>query len=91
MPLSRPRFTQRPEIWLALLALGALIYTLADILAPFVAGLLLAYLGHPLVRRLSTSWFPRPLAALVVVGSFLGLGLGFLVLLFPLLARISCN
>ncbi|WP_297453361.1 AI-2E family transporter [Ferrovum sp.] len=87
MPLSRPRFTQRPEIWLALLALGALIYTLADILAPFVAGLLLAYLGHPLVRRLSTSWFPRPLAALVVVGSFLGLGLGFLVLLFPLLAH----
>lgn len=67
--------------------LVALIYALSDILAPFVAGLLLGYLGHPLVDRLSQRWLPRPLAALLIVLGLIGLGSGFLLLLLPLLTH----
>ncbi|NDU85996.1 MAG: AI-2E family transporter [Ferrovum sp.] len=86
MPLLRPA-PRRPWAWIFAIVLAGLVYFLADILTPFVAGLLLAYLGHPLVNRLVRPWFPRFLAALVVVVGFISLGIAFLLLLFPLLAR----
>ena len=40
-------------LWLAaLLLLGWLVYQLSPILSPFLVGILLAYLGDPLVDRL---------------------------------------
>ncbi|MDA8416351.1 MAG: AI-2E family transporter [Betaproteobacteria bacterium] len=67
--------------------LVGLIYALSDILAPFVAGLLLGYLGHPLVDRLNVRWLPRSLAALLIVLALIGLGSSFLLLLLPLLTH----
>ncbi len=87
MPPSRPPSPRIAGYWIALLALAALVYTLSDILAPFVAGLMLAYLGHPLMTRLTQRRVPPSAAALTIVLTLIGLGSGFLLLLVPLLAR----
>lgn len=53
--------------WLTVaVILMALIYLLAPILLPFVAGALLAYLGDPLVDRLETWKISRTLSVVVV-------------------------
>lgn len=67
--------------WLTLVliaAAGALIYLLAPILMPFVAGFLLAYLGNPLVDRLSRWKLPRVLSVSIV---FAVITLAFLILI----------
>jgi predicted PurR-regulated permease PerM len=48
------------------LAIIALIYLLAPILTPFILGLLIAYMGSPLVRALHRYKIPRTLGVLVV-------------------------
>lgn len=72
--------------WLAMFSMtGVLLYLLAPILLPFVAGALLAYLGDPLVDRLETYKLSRTTSVLivfVVVFSFL---IPFFILLIPLL------
>ncbi len=53
--------------WLALFVVAsALLYLLAPILLPFIAGALLAYLGDPLVDRLETFKISRTLSVVVV-------------------------
>ncbi|HBT56221.1 MAG TPA: AI-2E family transporter, partial [Pseudomonas sp.] len=53
--------------WAAgLAALLALIYFLQPILAPFLIGMLLAYLGDPLVDRLEARGLSRTLGVVVV-------------------------
>lgn len=55
--------------WLTLVLVavtGGLIYLLAPILMPFVIGFLLAYLGNPLVERLSRWKLPRVLSVSIV-------------------------
>jgi len=53
--------------WLAIfLIFSALLYLLAPILLPFVAGALLAYLGDPLVDRMEKLNISRTLAVVVV-------------------------
>ena len=69
------------------LLLVALVYLLEPILFPFLVGVLLAYLGDPLVDRLEVRGLSRTWAVVVV---FVGLSLGFgllLLLLIPLLGR----
>jgi len=50
----------------AVLAGGVVIYALAPVLAPFLTGALLAYLGDPLVGRLVRLGLPRTLAVVAV-------------------------
>ncbi len=45
---------------------GILLYLLAPVLSPFLAGAMLAYLGDPLVDRLETYKLPRTTAVVVV-------------------------
>lgn len=73
--------------WLIAVAiLGWLIYLLAPVLTPFVASILLAYIGDPLADRLERWKFPRTLAVVAVfLLTFLVLGL--LVLLVGPLIR----
>ena len=53
--------------WLVAIALaGWLIYLLAPILTPFVAGALLAYIGDPLADRLERFRLPRAIAVVFV-------------------------
>lgn len=85
---TRPASSRRPiEFWIVPIILAGLIYVLSDILAPFVAGLLLAYLGHPLVDWLARHRLPRSVAALIVVLGLIALGAGFLILMLPLLVH----
>lgn len=74
--------------WLSLtLFLLALIYFLSPILMPFVISLLLAYLGNPLVNKLSAFKLPRSLGALIVFLLFLSFFFLLLFLLIPLVEK----
>jgi predicted PurR-regulated permease PerM len=73
--------------WLA--ALGVfllLVYVLRDVLLPFVAGLVLAYLLDPLADRLEKLGIGRLGASLVILIVFVLLFVGVLVVVVPLLA-----
>ena len=77
----------RPSVlWLATLAAVAVVVVLLrDILLPFVAGIVLAYLLDPVVERIERLGVNRTVAALGIVGIFIiGVG-GVLVLVTPLL------
>jgi predicted PurR-regulated permease PerM len=72
--------------WFAIgLALLLLLYVLAPILAPFVLAGILAYIGNPLVERLSRHRLPRVLAVLVVLGGLVVLSAGLVLIVLPLL------
>jgi len=72
--------------WLALFTITAwLLYLLAPILLPFVAGALLAYLGDPLVDRLETYKLSRTTSVLIVFVVVFAIMLPFFVLIIPLL------
>jgi predicted PurR-regulated permease PerM len=68
--------------WLAgLVIVGLLLRLVSDILLPFAAGLIIAYLLNPLCDRLERARLPRALASLVVLLGFLvAFGLVLLVL-----------
>ncbi len=72
--------------WLIAIALvGWLLYLLAPILTPFVAGALLAYIGDPLADRLQAFKLPRTIAVVVVfLLTFLSIGL-LILLVLPLI------
>jgi predicted PurR-regulated permease PerM len=72
--------------WLgALAAFILIIWLLHDMLLPFVAGTALAYLLNPAADRLEGLGFPRILATLVVIGSFVLFFVVAGILLFPIL------
>ncbi|MEX6500955.1 AI-2E family transporter [Pseudomonas zhanjiangensis] len=78
----------RRWLWMAGLALGGwLLYQLLPILSPFLIGVLLAYLGDPLVDRLER-WKLSRTAGVILVFSLFGLVLALLLLvLVPMLGK----
>jgi predicted PurR-regulated permease PerM len=73
--------------WLTALAvLIALIWLLRDVLMPFAAGLVLAYLLDPLADRLEKWGIGRPGATLLILVLFVTLFIGLLIVVAPLLA-----
>jgi predicted PurR-regulated permease PerM len=77
----------RPIIfWITMLAaLIAVIVLLREVLLPFVAGLLLAYLLDPLATRLERLGMSRLIATLTIVGLFVVGIAGFIFLMAPML------
>ena len=72
--------------WLTIALISAgLLYLLAPILLPFVAGALLAYLGDPLVDRLEKWKISRTLSVVVVFFAIFLIMLPILLYLVPLL------
>lgn len=77
------------RLWIVvgIIGLGALLYLLGPILAPFIISALLAWLGDPIADRLETWRFPRALAVLVVfIGTFIVIGL-LVLLIAPMVGR----
>jgi predicted PurR-regulated permease PerM len=72
--------------WLAIFSVTSiLLYLLAPILLPFIAGALLAYLGDPLVDRLETYKISRTNSVVIVFVVVFAFLLPFFVILIPLL------
>ena len=71
----------------ALLAFAVLLWLLRDVLTPFAAGLVLAYLLDPLADRLEKWRIGRLGAALIIVIAFVAVFVGVLILIAPLLAN----
>ncbi|UVE16615.1 AI-2E family transporter [Pseudomonas sp. LS44] len=72
---------------LGLILLGGLLYLLHPILSPFLIGILLAYLGDPLVDRLERWRLSRTWSVVVVFTLFSVLLLVLLLVLIPMLGR----
>lgn len=66
---------------------GWLIYLLAPILTPFLVGALLAYLGNPLVTRLTRLRLPRALAVVLVFLLFAAIIAVLLIFIVPAFQR----
>ncbi|WP_425929893.1 AI-2E family transporter [Pseudomonas sp. NyZ201] len=78
----------RRWMWpIALLVLGILLYLLHGILSPFLVGILLAYLGDPLVDRLERMGLSRTAGVAVVFALFSLVLLAMLLVLIPMLAK----
>ncbi|MCQ4271447.1 AI-2E family transporter [Pseudomonas kuykendallii] len=75
-------------LWLiGLLLAGWLIYLLTPILSPFLIGVLLAYLGDPLVDRLERWKLSRTLAVVAVFALFSLILLAALLIVLPMLGK----
>ncbi len=75
-------------LWLvALFLIGWLIYQLSPILSPFLVGILLAYLGDPLVDRLERWKLSRTWGVILVFTLFTLLCLLLLLVLVPMLGK----
>jgi predicted PurR-regulated permease PerM len=74
--------------WLAIaLVAGGLLYALSAILAPFLAGAILAYILNPLVGRLTGRYLPRIVAVVLVILFALALVVALALVILPLLVR----
>jgi predicted PurR-regulated permease PerM len=80
-------FERQVAFWLAtFVIIILLLWLLSDILLPFVAGMVIAYLLDPLTNRLERIGVNRRFAALLIVGLFVLLVVVLLLVLVPLLA-----
>ncbi|MGQ7817706.1 AI-2E family transporter [Metapseudomonas furukawaii] len=78
----------RRWLWLGgFLLLGWLLYQLHPVLSPFLVGMLLAYLGDPLVDRLERLGLSRTWGVVLVFGLFALILLAMLLVLVPMLGR----
>ncbi|MFJ4434171.1 AI-2E family transporter [Pseudomonas sp. NPDC089395] len=78
----------RRWIWLgAALLIAVLLYSLHNILSPFLVGILLAYLADPLVDRLERLGLSRTWGVVVVFSLFTLILLALLLVLVPMLAK----
>ena len=85
MTTTRPESVFNSRVLIVLALVAGLVYTLSAILMPFVLGILLAYVCHPLAQRLLRRGWPPALAALLVM-LILGVIVGaFGVLVLPML------
>jgi predicted PurR-regulated permease PerM len=80
-------FERQLAFWLATLVfIILLLWLLSDILLPFVAGMVIAYLLDPLTNRLERIGVNRRFAALLIVGAFVLIFVALMLVLVPLLA-----
>ena len=81
-----PPLAARQYLWIvgAVLVFAAALHWLGPILTPFLVGVILAYLGTPIVNRCSRAGIPRTLATLLAVVLIMSLVLGLLLVIFPL-------
>ena len=81
------RFFNRLQWALLLVGVGLLLYVLGPVLTPFVAAVLLAWLGDPVVDRLQARGMSRDRGVRLVFGTMLTVFIVLLVVVIPLLER----
>jgi len=80
--------TRQVTFWAITIAVfGLILWLLHDVLLPFVAGLVLAYLLNPLANRIERAGAGRLIAALTIVGGFVLGSLLLIILVAPLLGN----
>lgn len=87
-PLLTPQAAFARAAWpwaLAATVVVVLIYLLAPVLTPFLVGIMLAYVGNPLVDRLCRWRVPRALAAVLVLAAAWLLIIVMVLMLIPLI------
>lgn len=86
----KPTLLAEPRLWawlaIALVA-GWLVYLLSPILAPFLAGAILAYVFNPLVGRLTGRYLPRVAAVVLVLLLALAAVSALLLVIVPLFVK----
>src|SRR5436190_17493485 len=79
--------TRQMMFWVLTLVVGLFVlYVLREILLPFVAGMVLAYLLDPLANRLERIGINRLAATLVIIGTVVLLFVILILLFVPVLA-----
>src|SRR3954464_13536713 len=74
--------------WVAALAvLIAVLWLLSDVLLPFVAGMVLAYLLDPIARRAERLGIARPISALIILTIVIGAFVVVAMLVTPVLSQ----
>ncbi len=87
MPLPPP--VKTALIWLGLAAIALwLMWLLGSVLMPFLVGMTLAYVLHPVVERLKRWRIPRPVGATLAIVVSIGLVTGLFLLLLPVVTQI---
>jgi predicted PurR-regulated permease PerM len=87
-PLNTPSLRRQLIFWACtLLVFIALLWLLNDVLLPFVAGMVLAYLLDPLVRRLQKLGLSRAIASVVIVVLCIAVLTLALILIVPVLGE----
>ena len=76
---------QKYLVSISLVMVLIVVYYLQAILTPFLVGIILAYLGDPLVDRLERQRVNRTLAVLIVFAVFLLILVGVAVVVIPVL------
>src|SRR6266436_3219469 len=81
-------FERQLAFWLAtFVVIIVLLWLLSEILLPFVAGMVIAYLLDPMTNRLERLGVNRRFAALLIVGAFVLVVVALLLVLVPPLAN----
>jgi predicted PurR-regulated permease PerM len=82
------RFERHVVFWVAAgLIFVGLLWLFSPVLLPFVVGIGVAYLLDPLARRLTRRGLSRQVAALVILGGFVLIMIGLLLLVAPVLVK----
>lgn len=87
MQLTPPAKTALLWLGIAIVALW-LIWLLGSVLMPFLVGMTLAYVLHPVVERLKRWHIPRPFGATLAIIAAVGLITGLFLLLLPVFSQM---
>ena len=79
-------FVPRQYLWLlgVVVFVGAVLHWLGAVLTPFLVGVILAYLGTPVVNRCARYGIPRTIGTLLAVTLMIVLVLALVLVIFPL-------
>lgn len=85
--IAPPVISPRQYLWFAgaVIVVAAALHWLGNVLTPFLFGVILAYLGTPIVNRCVRAGLPRTFATLLAITLLLALVLGLFLIVVPLL------
>lgn len=83
--MYRSRYATYALVGASFVLIAWIVHWAGDILSPFIIGFILAYLGHPVVTRLTGRHLPRSVAAFIVTFGLVVIVSGIIALLGPII------